>query len=69
MVEKKENPVEVEIEPEVSVEEPKAKKKVEKAVVKFRIGDIGQDVKALQKELGLPETGIYDAATDKAARR
>lgn len=35
----------------------------------FRIGDIGQDVKALQKELGLPETGIYDAATDKAARR
>lgn len=68
MVEKKENPVEVAIEPEVSVEEPKAKKKVKKTVVKFRIGDIGQEVKALQKELGLPETGIYDVATDKAAR-
>lgn len=32
----------------------------------FRIGDIGQDIKALQKELGLPETGIYDVATMEA---
>lgn len=32
----------------------------------FRIGDIGQDVKALQKALGLPETGIYDKATMEA---
>lgn len=32
----------------------------------FRIGDIGQDIKALQKSLGLPETGIYDKATMEA---
>lgn len=32
----------------------------------FRIGDIGQDIKALQKQLGLPETGIYDKATMEA---
>lgn len=32
----------------------------------FRIGYIGQDVKALQKALGLPETGIYDKATMEA---
>lgn len=55
-----------------------AKKKAapkEKLVVKmdrpkkapsFRIGDIGQDVKALQRVLGLPETGIYDKATMEA---
>ena len=32
----------------------------------FRIGDIGQDVKALQLQLGLEPTGIYDVATMEA---
>ena len=45
------------------IEEPAAEPKK----TMFRIGDIGKDVMALQKQLGLPETGIYDAATHKAA--
>lgn len=32
----------------------------------FRIGDIGQDIKALQLQLGLEPTGIYDVATMEA---
>lgn len=45
------------------IEEPAAEPKK----TMFRIGDIGKDVMALQKQLGLPETGIYDAATHRAA--
>lgn len=47
--------------------EVKAQKPIRKA--KFRIGDIGKEVKAFQKELGLPETGIYDQATHEAATK
>lgn len=53
-------------ETEIEMEKKETPKK--KAKPRFQIGYIGQEVKALQKELGLPETGIYDVATDKAAR-
>lgn len=44
----------------------KLDKPAKKKAPSFRIGDIGQDIKALQKVLGLPETGIYDKATMEA---
>lgn len=49
------------VDPVIKLDKPAKKKQPS-----FRIGDIGQDIKALQKELGLPETGIYDKATMEA---
>ena len=56
----------VEIIEEVETADATPKKK--KREIPFRIGDIGRNVMAYQKELGLPETGIWDAKSDKLAR-
>ena len=50
------------------VETADATPKKKKREIPFRIGDIGRNVMAYQKELGLPETGIWDAKSDKLAR-
>lgn len=49
------------VDPVIKLDKP-AKKKAPS----FRIGDIGQDIKALQLQLGLEPTGIYDVATMEA---
>lgn len=41
---------------------------IKRKEIPFRVGDIGQNVKAYQKELGLPETGIWDKKCDETAR-
>jgi len=35
----------------------------------LKLGSTGEEVKAVQKKLGLPETGIYDDSTREAVRR
>lgn len=49
-------------------EQPKKDPGVKKAAKGLQIGSIGNEVKALQKLLGIEETGIFDRKTEKAVK-